>query len=153
MRAVRLRAGLQIRGRRACVRLRHAEAHHHAAGEAFGEPFLLLIVGAVFGEGADRPEVAELHHVGAARAYRRGLLDGDHRVHQRAALAAVGFGNGDAHQSLLAHQLGDVERESRFVGTLERVLLELRLREAVYGIRECLLLFGEAELHCYALKP
>ncbi len=85
------------------------------AGEAFGQPVLLLLVGAVFREGADRAEIAELHHVGAARTHRGGLLDGDDRVHQRAALAAVGLRDGDAEQALLAHQLGDIERKARIV--------------------------------------
>jgi hypothetical protein len=59
---------------------------------------------------------------------RGGLLDGDHRVHQRAALAAVGLGM-VMPISPAAHQLGDVEREARLVRALERVLSQMRLRE------------------------
>ena len=76
--------------------------------------------GAVFGEDADRAEIAELHHVGAARAHRGDLLDGDHRIHQRAALPAVVLRQRDAHQALLGHELRHVVREARIVRALER---------------------------------
>ncbi len=101
----------------------------------------------VFRESADRAEVAELHDVGAARAHQRHLLDRDHRVHQRAADAAVLLRDGDAHEPLLAHQLRDVEGEPRLVRALERAFGEMRLRELVHGLGEQLLLFGEVEIH------
>ena len=88
--------------------------------EKIAEPALLLRRRAVFGKGADRAEIAELHHVGAARALRGDLLDGDHRIHQRAALSAVLLRQRDAHEALLGHQLRHVEREARLVRALER---------------------------------
>ena len=81
----------------------------------------------------------------------RDLLDGDHRVHQRAAQAAVGLRDGDAHQPLLAHQLGDVERKARIVRALERVLRQMRQRERRTDVGEQLLLFGEVEVHALTL--
>ena len=105
-------------------------------GRQVGQPARLLLRRAVFGEGADRAEIAELHHVGAARADRGDLLDGDHRVHQRAALAAVGLRDGDAHQPLRAHQLRDVEREARIVRALERIRCEMGEREAAHRVGE-----------------
>ena len=122
VRAIGLRCGLEVGHCRAGVGLAHAEADHHAACEAFGQPLLLLIIGAVFRKRSDRPEIAELHHIGAARADRRDLLDRDHRIHQRAALAAVGLRDGDAHQALFAHLLRHREREARVVGAGQRVL-------------------------------
>src|ERR1041385_7629528 len=59
--AVRFGAGLQVGYGGAGVRFGHAETDHHAPGKAFAEPFLLLIIRAVFGKGPDRPEIAELH--------------------------------------------------------------------------------------------
>ena len=61
----------------------------HAALQQVGQEARLLLRAGVFGEGADRAEIAGLHDVGAARADERDLLDRDHRIHQRAALAAV----------------------------------------------------------------
>ena len=152
VRAVRLGAGLEIGHGRAGVRLAHAEADHGVAGEAFGQPLLLLILGAVFGEGADRAEIAELHHVGAARADRGDLLDGDHRVHQRAALAAVGLGDGDAHQALRGSSAWPRRTGNRgSCARFERVLRQMRLREAAHGFGEQLLLFGEVEVHGVSL--
>ena len=77
----------------------------------------------------------------------RDLLDGDHRVHQRAALAAIGFRQRDAHEALRGHQLRHVEREMRVVRALERILLQMRKREAAHRVREQLLLFGKIEVH------
>src|SRR5262249_7213167 len=91
--------------------------------------------------------IAELHDIGAARTDGRDLLDGDHRVHQRAALPAVGFRKGDAHQPLRAYQFRDVERIARIMRALERVLFEMGEREAAHRICAGLLLFGEVELH------
>ena len=147
MRAVGLGAGLELGRRGAGIWLGDAEAHHHAALQQVGQPARLLLRGAVFGEGTDRAEISELHHVGRARTHGRHLLDRDHRVHQRAAHAAVGFRDGDAHEALLAHELRDVERIVRVVRAFEPVLLEMREREAAHAVGEQLLLFGEAELH------
>src|SRR5262249_47630921 len=102
---------------------------------------------AIFGEGADRYEIAELHHVGAARADGGDLLDGDDRVHERAALAAIGLGKANAHETVRAHQFRDVERIARVVRALERILFEVSERETANRVGEGLLLFGEVELH------
>ena len=94
------------------------------------EPALLLRLGAVFGEDADRAEIAELHHVGATRAHRGDLLDGDHRIHQGAALPAVALRQRDAHQALLGHELRHVIREARIVRAFERASGEMSLCKA-----------------------
>ena len=75
------------------------ETHRRAAGEQIAEPAFFLFRGAVFGKGADRAKIAELHHVGTARAFGGDLLDGDHRVHQRSALAALLGWQRDAHEA------------------------------------------------------
>src|SRR5262249_46073704 len=95
----------------------------------------------------DRAEIAELHHVGAAGAHRGDLLDGDHRVHQRAALAPVGLGKADAHQPLRAHELRDIDRIARIVRPLKGSLLQGCERETANRVGKGLLLFGEVELH------
>ncbi len=136
VRAVRPRGGGEIGRRRSGIGLAHAEAHHRAAGEQIGQPARLLRRAAVFRESADRAEIAELDHVGAARADRCHLLDGDHGVHQRAALAAVRLRDGDAHQPLRAHQLGDVEGKARIVRALERAFFQMGQREAADRIRQ-----------------
>ena len=141
------RAGFQIGDGRAGVGLGHAQTHDHAAGKQIGEPALLLRRRAVFGKGADRAEIAELHHVGAARANGGDLFDGDHGVHQRAALAAVLLRQRDAHKALFRHELRHVERKARIVGALERAIGELLAREAADLLGEQLLLFGEIEIH------
>src|SRR5262249_46073144 len=92
-------------------------------------------------------EITELHHVGAARADGGDLLDGDHRVHERAALAAIGLGQANAHETVRAHQFRDVKRIARVVRTLEHILFEMRERETANRVGEGLLLFGEVELH------
>src|SRR5215831_889620 len=147
MRAVGLRAGLEVGRRRTRVGLGDAEAHHHASLQEVGQPTRLLLWRSIFGEGADRSEIAELHHVGAARADGGDLLDGDDRVHERAALAAIGLGKADAHETVRAHQLRDVERIARVVRALERIFFEVRERETANRVGEGLLLFGEVELH------
>src|SRR5262249_58547875 len=124
-----------------------AEAHHHASLQEVGQPTRLLLRRSIFGEGADRSEITELHHVGAARADGGDLLNGDHRVHERAALAAIGLGKANAHETVRAHQFRDVERIARVVGALERILFEVRERETANRVGEGLLLFGEVELH------
>ena len=136
MRAVRPRAGFQIGHGGAGVGLGHAEAHHHAAGQELAEPALLLRRRAVLREDADRPEIAELHHIGAARAHGGDLLDGDHRIHQSAALPAVAFRQRDAHQALPGHELRHVVRKARFVGALERAGGEMLAREPAHGFGE-----------------
>src|SRR5262249_38697218 len=80
-----------------------------------------------------------------------GLLDGDDGVHERAALAAIGLANGDAHQPLLAHQLRHVERKARVVRALERILLQMVERKAPHRVGEELLFLGEGEVHGRAL--
>ncbi len=111
------------------------------------EPALLLRRRAVFGEGADRAEIAELHHVGAARALGGDLLDGDHRVHQCAALSAVLLRQRDAHEALLGHELRHIEREAGIVGALERAACQMLAREAAHLLGKERLLFGEIEIH------
>ena len=49
------------------------------------------------------------------------LLDGDHRIHQAAALAAILLGNGDAEEPDFGSLAGDVEGESRCLGALARL--------------------------------
>src|SRR5262249_305086 len=147
MGAVGLRAGLEVGRRRAGVGLADAEAYHNASPQQVGQPARLLLRRSIFGEGADRSEIAELHHVGAARADGGDLLDGDHRVHERAALAAVGFGQADAPETGGTHQFRDVERIARVVRALERIFFEVRERETANRVGEGLLLFGEVELH------
>jgi hypothetical protein len=75
------------------------------------------------------------------------LRDGDDGVHQRAALAAIGFRNGDAHQALPAHALRHIERKARIVAALERIRRKLGQRELAHRLGEQLLLFGEFEIH------
>src|SRR5262249_838419 len=111
----------------------------------------LLLWRPVLGEGADRAEAAELHHVGAAWADGGDLLDGDDGVHERAALAAIGLANGDAHQPLLAHQLRHVERKARVGRALERIRLQMVERKAPHRVGEELLFLGEGEVHGRAL--
>src|SRR4029434_1554808 len=76
---------------------------------------------------------------GAPRAHGGDLLDGDHRVHQGAALPAIGLGKADAHEPLRAHEFRDVERIARIVRALERLLFEMGEREAANRIGEGLL--------------
>src|SRR5262245_8172401 len=147
VRAVRLGAGLELGRGRAGIGLADAEAHHHASLDEVGQPARLLLRRAVFGEGADRAEIAELHHVGAARAGGSDLLDGDDGVSQCPALAAVGLRQRDAHQPLRTHQLRHLEGEAWIVRARERIRLELGACEALHGLGEGLLLFGEVELH------
>ena len=147
VRAVGPGAGREIGHGGAGLRLAHAEAHDGAAGQQVGQPLLLLRRARVFGEGADRAEIAELQHVGAARADGGDLLDRDHGVHQGAALPAVLGRDRDAHQALPAHQLRHLERKARIVGAGERVLGEMRLREAAHRLGKEFLLLGEVEVH------
>jgi len=79
-----------------------------------------------------RTKIAELHHVGSARAYRGDLLDGDHHVHQGAALPAVVLRQRNAHQALLRHQLRNVIGKAWIMGALERTRRKVVLREAAY---------------------
>src|SRR5262249_15892819 len=61
------------------------------------------------------------------------------------------FGDGDAHQALLGHQLRHIEREARIVRPLQRALLQVGLREPANGIGEKLLFFGEIEIHAVSV--
>ncbi len=145
--AVDPHGGRKIGRRRARFRLGHAEAHHRAAFEQRRQVFRLERRRGVFGKGADRAEAAGLHDVGAARTGCGDLLDRDHRVHQRAALAAVSLGERDSEQTLPAHQSGDVEGKPRIVGACKRVLLEAGHCEFAHGVGEEFLLVGEVEIH------
>jgi hypothetical protein len=69
------------------------------------------------------------------------------RLHERAALAAIGLKKADTHETVRAHQLRDIERIARIVRALERILFEVRERETANRVGEGLLLFGEVELH------
>src|SRR5882762_11300902 len=60
----------QVSYRRARFGLGHADRDHALARQQLPQEFLLLRWRAVFRQHADRPEVAGLHHVGAARAGR-----------------------------------------------------------------------------------
>src|SRR5439155_4819164 len=146
------RTCLQVRYRRARFGLGHADRDHALAREQLLQEFLLLRERAVLRQHADRPEIAGLHHVGAARAGRGNGLDRDHRVHQRAALAAVGFGVGDAEQALRCHQPGDVPgiavRMRARVGAGGQVLLG----KAAHCIAELLLLGRVPEIHAHSFS-
>jgi hypothetical protein len=64
------------------------------------------------------------------------LLDRQHRVHQRAALAAIVFGEGDAQQPLLGEQR---RRVPRVVGRMrpgQRAILEFVLRKTGNRVRK-----------------
>ena len=106
--AVRRGGGLQVGDGGTGLGLAHADRDGRLAADQRGEIARLLIVGGVFDEGADRPEIAGLDDVGGARADGGDRLDGDDGVHERAAHAAVLLLEGDAEQPLLRHQLGDV---------------------------------------------
>ena len=54
------------------------------------------------------------------RADRGDPLDGDNRIHQRAAPPAVALRQRDAYQALLGHELRHVIREARIVRAFER---------------------------------
>ena len=101
----------------------------------------------MFGKGADGTEIAELHHVGAARADRGHLLDRNDSIHQRAADAAIRLRDGDAHEALFGHHLGDLERVARRMRALERIFLQMRQRKAPHRIGKQLLLRGQLEIH------
>ena len=74
------------------IGLAHAQGNDLVARQQRAQVFLFETRAGVFGKGAYRPKVAGLNHVGAFRAMQRYLLDGDHRVHQAAALTAIGLG-------------------------------------------------------------
>ena len=75
------------------------------------------------------------------------LLDGDDRVHQRAALAAGRLGHGDAEQALLGHQPRHVVGVVVAVGAFERGVRQVTLGEAAHRVAKLLLLLVEAEVH------
>ena len=90
-------------------------------------------------------EVSRLDDVRAARADRGHGFDGDD-VHQAAALPAVGFGERDAEQPLLRHELGDVPLV--LASCARSRALEARcLFEKAHRLAELLLLGRQLEVH------
>src|SRR5882672_7036007 len=146
------RGRFQVRYRRARFGLGHADRDHALAREQLLQEFLLLRWRAVFRQHADRPEVAGLYHVGAARADRGDGLDRDHGVHQRAALAAVGFGNGDAEQALRRHEPGDVPGIAARVRSLVRAGGQVLPGKAAHRVAELVLLGRESEIHGHSFS-
>src|SRR5690606_38115459 len=76
----------QLRHRGAGLRLSHAQRDHASAAQQVRQVALLLLGRRVLDEGPDRAEITGLYDVGAARAYRRDLLDRQDRMHQGPAL-------------------------------------------------------------------
>ena len=110
-----------------------------------------MLRGRIFGKGSDRLEIARLDNIGATRANFRDGLNGKHRVHYRAALAAIGFVDCDAHQALPCHQFRHIEREILLMRTNERTLPKMALCETTNGLLEDALLFTQVEIQNFLL--
>ncbi len=145
--AVRGRRCFQIGGCGSGFGLRHAQRDHLLACEELREIALLLLGTRIFGKGAERPEIAGLHRIGAAWAHERDLLDRDHGIHQRTALPAIGLRHGDPEQPLLGQHPGRVPWKARSVRPLQRVGREIALSKAAHCIAEGFLLGCKLEIH------
>ncbi|MPM84490.1 hypothetical protein SDC9_131562 [bioreactor metagenome] len=145
--AVLSRTGLQLGHGGTCVRLGHPQRDEFFSTQQIGQKTLLLLGRCVLHKRADRAEVARLHDVRALGAMQRHLLDRQHRVHQRAALAAVFFREGDAQQALLGQQLGGLPRIVRRMRTLQRAGCQLVLGKTRHAVCKFLMFLRESEIH------
>jgi len=145
--AVGCRRRAQFGGRGARFGLGHGDGDERLAGEEIGEVARFLFGARVFGEGADGGEITGLHDIGAARTDTCDGLDRQHRVHQCAALSAIGLGDGNAEKSLIGHQLCNVPRIAGRAGAGERALGQMAAGEAGDRVTEGALLFAQVEIH------
>ena len=140
-------AGFEVGDRRSGFRLGHGDGDDLFAREQAGEVALFVVVGGVFGEGADGAEIADLHDVGAARAGQRDQLDRQNRVHQRPTLAAVAFRNHDPEQAGRGHLSGDIPGKAVDPRPFQRARGERALGEATHAVGEHPLSRSELKVH------
>ena len=147
MRAVGPGAGREFGRGRARVRLAHAEAHDGAAGEQVGQAASLLRRLAYSAKVRIGPKLPA-----CTTSALRGQTSATCSIAITASISVPpwppsALRDRDAHQALPAHQLRHLERKARIVGARERVLGEMRLREAAHRFGEEFLLLGEVEIH------
>src|SRR5690606_2287439 len=140
----------QLRHRGAGLRLSHAQRDHASAAQRVRQVALLLLGRRVLDEGPDRAEITGLYDVGAARAYRRDLLDRQDRMHQGPALAAVLDGKRDAEEPLLRDHSRRLPGIFGRMRPLHGALGQLVPGETGYRVRERLVVFAELEVHLRA---
>jgi len=152
--AVAIAVGRRRRGeigdRAARFGLGHADGDHRFAAKNLAEITVFLVSAAIFGEHAHRAEVAGLNHIRAARTGFGHRFNRQNRIHQRAALPAIGLGKSNAHQALFGHQLRHVPRVLGLVRAGECAGFQMLLRKAADGIAELLLFGGKFEVHFLA---
>ncbi len=145
--AVGGRLRLQVGDGGARLRFRHGDRDQRLAGQQLGQKARLLFLGRILRKGADRPEIAGLDNVGAARADQCDLFDGDDRVHQGSPLAAFAFGNGDAEKALLGQQAGDIPRIPGIVRAPGGSVLQMAFGYTPHRVQELSLLIVQPKVH------
>ena len=151
--AVLLRPGFHPRRVRACVRLGQAEAADQRAGGKPGEVFAALLVRAI---GIDR-----VHHEARLHARHRAVaavdafdLAGDEAIGDIARPRAAEFLRyGGTEQSGGPHQREQLGRVDLLAEGVDHARLEFGLREAVGGIADHPLFFGELAFEVEGVFP